>query len=61
MILAEAVIEDLARTVTCPVCERKAGKPCLGDAPKKGGGRRGSRGSMAYSHLGRLKLARGEK
>jgi len=54
MIAQEVVIEELARTVECPICHAQPSHKCkyslLGEAAH----------FQAYSHTARLKLARGE-
>lgn len=51
---AEQKIEQLARTVTCPVCGSLPGKQCRSNDKRKDG----QRSHMYSSHLGRLQLAR---
>ncbi len=53
----EREIEDLARSVTCPICGRGPGERCW--APSMRG--RGLPAPQPYAHHGRLLLARGAK
>ena len=50
---AERQIEDLARTVTCPVCGARRGKRCRYTQTR-------FITSSQYSHTGRLNKARGQ-
>lgn len=51
----ERVIEDLAQTVQCPVCHAEPSAKC-----RDWSARLKSITVQSYSHLGRLKVARGE-
>jgi hypothetical protein len=56
MNILEFEIEELARGVTCPSCGAKPDEPC-----RDWSARFKSKTAQNYSHLGRLKVARGER